>query len=391
MCFQSDFDFTELYKNTKENLRQEAQEKNRIYDPKFEEMLAERINKLDDFSVKEFYRIRSERKFDENQTLSNQKLDMLLLESMEKSFFAQQKHQKNISCINIHDAIKVKKCFVTLTPYEIKLLDYINGRSATNISFPGYFTHQFQLDLNKSIKRLFMGEYVELADISYTIRKAKNSDLKNFSSIYSLKKTGNKNDLIRRIFENISEKEIYSFFSERYFSITEKGQNLIEENQHIFFAHNYHNQLGISIDEIYSFRKNSNNSDYHQDFIEIIFERVKNNVSQECWGLYRNNLYALSLVYKDMKNYLLQSVFLLYVYYYDLECEINSPYLHSIDDIAINLSKKYFTIDELEMSFKKYNFDVFPCNKRTKDELFTDVINIINTKLKQIFTNRSIT
>ena len=32
MCFQSDFDFTELYKNTKEKLRQEAQEKNRIYD-----------------------------------------------------------------------------------------------------------------------------------------------------------------------------------------------------------------------------------------------------------------------------------------------------------------------------------------------------------------------
>lgn len=74
----------EIKEKAAQELYEEVQKENNIYDPEFEKELEERLSKLGDIYKKEFYRIRSNRKPD--NILSNRKLDLLDLEAMERSF-----------------------------------------------------------------------------------------------------------------------------------------------------------------------------------------------------------------------------------------------------------------------------------------------------------------
>ena len=67
-----------------QELYEKVQEENNVYDPEFEKELEYRLSKLGDIYKQEFYRNRSNRKPD--NILSNRELDLLALESMERSF-----------------------------------------------------------------------------------------------------------------------------------------------------------------------------------------------------------------------------------------------------------------------------------------------------------------
>lgn len=62
----------------------EARESDKIFDPEHEALLEERLSKLDELSRTEFYRRRAKRKSDD--VLSQKELDILYLESLERSY-----------------------------------------------------------------------------------------------------------------------------------------------------------------------------------------------------------------------------------------------------------------------------------------------------------------
>ena len=78
-------EYNKMYSDVITKLQQEAAEADTVYDSEWEKEIEVRLSKLDEFSRKEFYRIRAERKSTDG-VLSNKKLDLLTLESMEKSY-----------------------------------------------------------------------------------------------------------------------------------------------------------------------------------------------------------------------------------------------------------------------------------------------------------------
>ncbi len=75
----------ELEAQVRAELKRRATEDDNIYDQEFEDMLAERLAKLDEESRSEFYRIRTNRKND--GILSAKEIDLLTLEAMERSYY----------------------------------------------------------------------------------------------------------------------------------------------------------------------------------------------------------------------------------------------------------------------------------------------------------------
>lgn len=192
------------------------------------------------------------------------------------------------------------------------------------------------------------------------MHKAKVNELKYFLEQNKLKKAGTKETLISRIYDNFDKGKISDYFSERYFCVTEKGKLIIQQNPHIFFTHNYHNQLGISIKEICDYRVSSHNDDFHLDLIEMILARAKRHIEKEIWNSYRNDLYALSIIYRDMNNYLLESAFLIFVSYYDYQNFLHSFVLHILLNVQDNLKNRLITIKELKDSFLNIILIYFP-------------------------------
>lgn len=373
--FDSEEERNAFYQKLRSEQKEEVKKENSIYDPNFEKTIQNRLHNLDQRSIDEFYRIRDNRKEDENSSFSNKELDLFLLESLESSYKFRMQHKQKLKNVEVITTNEIDNN-IELSPFEIKLLDYINGRSATNIDLPGYFTCEFNLNLNTSINRLTKGGFVILADLDFTLHKAKVNELKNFLEQNKLKKTGTKDILISRIYDNFDKKEITDYFSERYFCVTEKGNLIIEQNPHIFFTHNYHNQLGISIKEIYEYRLSSHNDDFHLDLIEMILARAKKHIEKENWSSYRSDLYALSIIYRDMKDYLLESTFIMFVSYYDYQDTLHSFVQHFLLNVQNSLKNGSFTIKELENSFFEHNFDLFPCeiDKQTFFNIFIDEI-----------------
>lgn len=233
--FNSEEERKEFYAKIRDEQMQDVKKENSIYDPTFEEIIQKRLSNLDQRSIDEFYRIRENRKEDKNSIFSNKQLDLFLLDSLEISCKLHAHHKENIKSVEI---VIPKDMYnnIELNPYEIKLLDYINGRSAKNIDLPGYFTHEFNLNFNTSINRLTKGGFVRLSDLDFTLQKTKLNELVKFLELNNLKKTGTKKILISRIYDNFDKEEISDYFNERYFCVTENGRKIIDENQHIFFC-----------------------------------------------------------------------------------------------------------------------------------------------------------
>ena len=142
---------------------------------------------------------------------------------------------------------------VTLSPAEILLMKYIDGRSA-QLDVPGYFTHKYKLDYVSAIAKMFGKKYLCFAPIEYSLSKCKVTMLKELLKEYSLNTAGKKDELILRIMDNIPQKEL-SKYENQYFKTTVAGKQLLSDNSHIFLFHNLHGVSGITIDEADKYKK----------------------------------------------------------------------------------------------------------------------------------------
>lgn len=77
-------EYRKMHKDAMNELQEEKNKNDAIYDPKFEKEIEERLSKLGEPYISEFYRNRENREKD--SVLSDKELDLLNLEAMERSF-----------------------------------------------------------------------------------------------------------------------------------------------------------------------------------------------------------------------------------------------------------------------------------------------------------------
>lgn len=347
----------------------------KISQQEFENLVAERISVLDDFEQKEAIRVIEKIKIEWDteieKGLSLRETILLNIQSMIKSHAYSKHHQSELDIIEFDKLININFKLYDLNAKEILFLWYINNHNIENLNIAGYWTHTYHLNYQIVLERLFACRYLEFGTIYDTLSIYKVSELKGFLKAHSIPVTGKKQELINRIIDNCNEKDILSTFSARVLKITQNGQNIIDENDCIIYFHQRSNYFNISIDYVFEMHKKFMNMSKYELAINIFKKECATHLLNRNYGLYRNSIFCISLIYKDMQNYINELEILLQVCYLDLVDQ--HPFLAPGIISAINENENYRlcapkelydiylrSVNKLPAELKKFrNVDIF--------------------------------
>ncbi|MDI3548174.1 MAG: hypothetical protein PWR10_1826 [Halanaerobiales bacterium] len=225
-----------------------------------------------------------------------------------------------------------------LNPAEILFLDYLDG-CPTDIDcshLPKYWKYDYNLrNPERVINMLKSDGYLKVSDYKFNMDKCKIDELKNILKKYGLKVSGKKSDLIDRIIQNIPEEDCIKLFNHSYYQHTEKAHSLLSKNNHIIYAHKMRNYLDISIFEADNMKKAMPEASVHDIFLSVLNNRLARYSKNKDWGLYRNTIHAMSLIYHDLSDYNKELQLLSEVCYRDLSGLGNNGTIDELDITAL--------------------------------------------------------
>ena len=150
-------------------------------------------------------------------------------ESKRQSDYYYEQHQKKYVGWNpLTDLIETDSN--PLNSVEISFLDYIDTKKVRELSLPGYWTYEYNLDFKYVISKLINNGYMIVSSVP-EFDRLKVDELKDILRKHNLKVSGKKADLIQRIEENITSEQLsqhFDSFGELYYKTTPLGKELIK-------------------------------------------------------------------------------------------------------------------------------------------------------------------
>lgn len=221
-----------------------------------------------------------------------------------------KKHSKTFKYVDSKSGLRFE---------EILMLFYVHKYSTETKEYESFWKNRYNVNPEEVLYDLFNQGYVEMDSIKTSLEHAKISELKEILNKFKLSLSGNKKTLIVRVLENIPYNDIDNEFWYRYYTLTDEGQNVVNDNLPVLFAHRHPN-LDINISKA---KRYKNINDYlwgklNEDSLKYQFK--------EEWGLYRNCRFEMAKILIKEHKYENALRFLVEVCYCDT---IDNGLLHS--------------------------------------------------------------
>lgn len=187
-------------------------------------------------------------------------------------------------------------------PYKYaRMLSYWNDRPI-NFVVPYYAIHTYGEQICNITEKFLNWGFLRLTNNKEKLEKSSVSDLKKCLKATSEKVSGSKSELIQRILENCSEEIINKYFAS-YYTLTEKGQEQLKNNE--LYFRNDRLQYDLTIFEIKNFKdKNPELTDF--EILKSIFEnKISQTYNKKKWneyGKYLKHLYMLEIEYDSFED-----------------------------------------------------------------------------------------
>lgn len=152
---------------------------------------------------------------------NGQVLDLSFMQKRDKN----KKEYTTIPTYSELSSIAYEESYVNLN--EILFLNYINGLPIENPLIAQKWYYDYNLNYSKTIKKLIANG---LLSVNHTcVDKMNVVELKNVLKAFNLPLSGRKEELIKRIYKNISQTDIDKYFNgTKFFTATDKGKELIK-------------------------------------------------------------------------------------------------------------------------------------------------------------------
>lgn len=127
-----------------------------------------------------------------------------------------------------------------LFPHEILMIHFASRYEVGGKKFPQFWLEKYAVENPEQVlKSLEQRGFVCVAPIADGLQNMKVPQLKEILRANGLKVSGAKDDLVKRISENIAEETLQTTIKERYYTATELGKKELEENQYVPYIHKY--------------------------------------------------------------------------------------------------------------------------------------------------------
>lgn len=190
-----------------------------------------------------------------------------------------------------------------LYPHEIIVLYYASKYSKQGTYFHTFWLNRYGIrDVRKILDKLFERGFIKYASVKETVKHQSIPDIKDFLKNNGIKVSGNKKELIERIFENISEEETEHYFPDRYYELTELGTSELERNQMLIYIHNKPFN-DIDIWKVNKWMHQNPNT----SILDVILEKINNDLeyllNKKDYAMYLNKLYGVIQFNMDNKRW----------------------------------------------------------------------------------------
>lgn len=347
MSFIDEDKLKEMRKKATEEIKNRVEKENKTIDIERWQRIQQRAAALGEFEEAEFYRVRENREPDPG--FSDYELDEMMLDAMEKSAKFSKKSSSNITKINVDKLINIEVIEQSeLKPEELLFLDYIHKKkidkyNPEECNIAGYWTHDYNINIMKTLEKLFKSGYLTFKDITANISNASMDDLKSYLKKRTLPVSGTKKTLVSRILTNSPLTDLSDAFPIYSFDLTETGKQIINENQDLFIWHQMKNVLPINLDDLIAGKKFYQDLNGYELLVKLINDKIDLTTEKKQYSSISNAYYALAQLDEIYGSSQKAKIYYLFVAVLDEITEPNCILSNSlkikignIDDNAIN-------------------------------------------------------
>ena len=168
-------------------------------------------------------------------------------------------------------------------PNEIAFLEYLNGLDRAD-NLPDYWTFHYGVNTKKTAEKFVQKELIEYKkDYYVALSRLTIPQLKGIMKDYSLSVSGKKDDLIKRILENVDIDILDNQLkAKQFYILTDKGKEFLKKNE--LCVLNIKNKYGFTDSEI----------------LDVIDMEHPYSTNDKIWRIFQNRLLK---IYKNNKLY----------------------------------------------------------------------------------------
>lgn len=258
-------------------------------------------------------------------------------------------------------------------------LNWVNGKGVlAKEQYPLYFFYDYNIkNCTNFHKNLIKESFLEKADFESHLNSMVIYELKEILTKYNLKKTGKKEDLIKRIMENVNPEEVR--FEEEKYVLSKKGKEFLKENEFVLEIKG----TSISVSEFLKEKSSINKPCFTRDIMWKIYnDKSLEYFLKKEFGSYNQIIIEMAQLLGNENNKKLELSFLIKALYSDLSGMKNSNFLCSKKTlfltpyIAINIYelREYFSENMIDDCFV-VKFPFHYCTKEVFKEIVNDILS----------------
>jgi len=177
---------------------------------------------------------------------------------------------------------------INMSAVEVIFLERMDGHKVGS-DFQGYYEYRYNTNPKKLLKTCMDKSLIEVAAIEHNIKKVKVIELKEVLRDKSLKVSGKKDELIARLLENVSKKDLEKYFTDKYYTLTESGRKYVLDNEYAIFYHKYQRLSDeVALKDFENTVNNNPDKSYYDISIELLTKALVQRRKESHWGLFRN-------------------------------------------------------------------------------------------------------